>query len=325
MVNRTDEIGTMIHTTQKVVNGFRQKTNVANAIGKGNYNIKIPLLSSQDKLGKALEQMRNNLQESKISLEHNLKSLEEYAINLEKKNKELDQFAYITSHDLKSPLRGINNLAEWIMEDLGDNIPVNSKQYFGLLQGRVHRMEALINSILTYSRAGKLTDKQELVSTKETLINTLDYLQPNKKFRIFFDENLPSIFGNKKDIKDLFYIFISNAIIHNTAKNPVINITFSTNKNGFTFCIADNGPGINPEYHEKIFTIFQTLESRDKIESVGAGLAIAKKIVESYGGKTWVESDEGLGANFYFTWINPKNKVEEENTTPKKPKILTLN
>ncbi|MFN4083465.1 MAG: sensor histidine kinase [Bacteroidia bacterium] len=313
-VKRLDEIGFMIKAMQNVVEGFKQKAIVANAIGKGNYKITVPLLSKDDRLGKALEEMRRNLNEAQSKLENNLKALEDYAKNLEKKNKELDQFAYITSHDLKSPLRGINNLAEWIMEDMGDQMPPDSKKYFELLRGRVHRMEALIDSILKFSRAGRSVEEKELVQTKNVVLKCLYKLNPDNKYRIFFDEKLPAIYGNRKDIDEVFLNFISNAILHNTNPEPIVNITFKHQAEEYIFCVADNGPGIAPEFHQKIFTIFQTLEARDKVESVGAGLAIVKKIIESYNGKVWLESELGKGSKFYFTWPAPTVK-ENTNTT----------
>ncbi len=301
-INRKDEIGTMIDSAQKVVKGFKTKEQVANAIGKGEYNIHVPLLSRKDRLGKALIEMRDNLQRSKGKEAENLKALEAYTSSLEKKNKELDQFAYITSHDLKSPLRGINNLTEWIEEDMGDKLSLESKGYFKLMRGRVHRLESLINSILKFSRAGKNMGDQTLVPTKEIVLEILKFLNPSPNCSVLFDEDLPVISANRNDIKEVFQNFISNAIFHNNSANPIINITYKKEGQEFVFCVADNGPGIPEEFHEKIFTIFQTLERRDEVENVGAGLAIIKKIVEEYGGNIWLESSEGKGSRFYFSW-----------------------
>ncbi len=301
-IAREDEIGEMINSAQKVVQGFKTKEQVANAIGKGDYEIKVPMLSRKDRLGKALTEMRDNLKLSKKRVEDTISSLENTNIRLEKKNKELDQFAYITSHDLKSPLRGINNLAEWIEEDLEDIMPDDSKKYFHLLKGRVHRMESLINSILSYSRAGKSLDAQISVDTNELVESVLNNCEIPEDCSILIDDQLPKVTANRKDLYEVFNVFISNAINHNLKDHPVVNIT-GRFRGGFAeFCVADNGPGIPAEFHQKIFTIFQTLERRDEIENIGAGLAIGKKIIEDYGGKTWLESEKGRGAKFFFTW-----------------------
>ncbi|MCF8255138.1 MAG: hypothetical protein K9J84_11235, partial [Bacteroidia bacterium] len=301
-VSRSDEIGEMIESAQKVVKGFKTKEQVANAIGKGDYDIKVPMLSRRDRLGKALTEMKENLKRSKIKEAENIKSLEAYTSRLEKKNRELDQFAYITSHDLKSPLRGINNLTEWIQEDMGEHMSPESKNHFTLLRGRVFRMEALINSILKYSRAGKTNENQEQVNSKDIVYGVLEKTDLPTNISILIDEQLPLVKANRKDLEEVFNVFISNAINHNTSLEPILNITYKNIGSRIEFCIADNGPGIPAEFHEKIFTIFQTLERRDDVENIGAGLAIGKKIVEDYGGKVWLNSEPKNGAKFYFDW-----------------------
>jgi signal transduction histidine kinase len=301
-IARADEIGDMISSAQKVVQGFKTKEQVANAIGKGDYDIKVPMLSRRDRLGKALSEMKDNLKRSKEKEAENIKSLEAYTNRLEKKNKELDQFAYITSHDLKSPLRGINNLTEWIQEDMGESLSPDSAKYFQMLRGRVHRMENLINSILKYSRAGKTNENQESTSSKDVVYEALNSLEIPQNTSILVDESLPIVESNRRDLLEVMVVFLSNAINHNTSIEPVINITYKNSGSLVEFCVADNGPGISAEFHEKIFTIFQTLERRDDVENIGAGLAIGKKIIEDYGGKVWVESSQGNGARFFFTW-----------------------
>lgn len=302
---RKDEIGAIQDATKNLISGFKNKSDVANAIGKGNYDIVVPMSSKNDRLGKALIEMRNNLKNSMLKEAESKQALEKYTISLEKKNRELDQFAYITSHDLKSPLRAINNLSEWIKEDMGDKMTHESKDYFEMLQGRVYRLEALINSLLRYSRAGRVSDELEQIATKEMVFSILHRLNPAPNIGIYFDENLPSIIGNRKDVDDVFYELIGNAVKHTRNENdPVINITVKEDDDHmkYVFCIADNGQGIAPEFHDKIFTIFQTLETRDKFENVGAGLAIVKKIIDEYGERIWLESEPGKGARFYFTW-----------------------
>lgn len=301
-IAREDEIGEMINSAQKVVQGFKTKEKVANAIGKGDYEIKVSMLSRKDRLGKALTEMRDNLKLSKQRVEETITSLENANVRLEKKNKELDQFAYITSHNLKSPLRGINNLAEWIEEELEEKMSDESKKYFFLLKGRVHRMEALINSILTYSRAGKTGEYQTKLASADLVTIVLNNCDIPKDFTILIDDELPKVTANRKDLYEVLNIFITNAINHNTSIEPIVNITGCLKGSFAEFCIADNGPGIDAEYHEKVFTVFQTLERMDDVENIGAGLAIGKKIIETYGGITWVQSEKGNGSKFYFTW-----------------------
>jgi PAS domain S-box-containing protein len=230
------------------------------------------------------------------------RTLKKYAEELELKNKELDQFAYIVSHDLKAPLRGINNLSLFIEEDLGDKIEAEVKESFDLMRGRVKRMEMLINGILEYSRAGRI--KQEMVSfdLKQLIEELIDSIGVPNNFKILIPENLPIINAEKISFEQIFSNYISNAIKYNKNKNPLIEIIYKKNKGFYEFCVSDNGDGIESQFHEKVFVIFQTLQSRDSFESTGVGLAIVKKIVEDKGGKVWLESEKGKGAKFYFSW-----------------------
>ncbi|MCX6185659.1 MAG: ATP-binding protein [Bacteroidetes bacterium] len=301
---RRDEIGVIQKSTLTLIKGLKAKADIANAIGKGNYDIELKLQGKNDKLGKALIEMRDNLKSSMLKEIESKKSLEKYTLSLEKKNKELDQFAYITSHDLKSPLRGINNLSEWIEEDMGELMTEDSKGYFKLMRGRIHRLESLINSLLKYSRSGKLGGEKEWVDSRSMVLDLLKLINPSIHHTIYFDDALPKIWAVRKDIEDVFYELLSNSVKYANPKRPIINITYQHIDEKHKFCIADNGLGIASEYHNKIFTIFQTLEARDKFESVGAGLAIAKKIVDENNGNIWVESEPNKGARFYFTWLD---------------------
>jgi light-regulated signal transduction histidine kinase (bacteriophytochrome) len=164
-------------------------------------------------------------------------------------------------------------------------------------------MESLINSLLKYSRAGRVNNEVEKIDINLVVKNVLKRLAPDSKHAIFIDNHFPTITANYQDIDDIFYELISNAVKYNNNDKPIVNITYKTENQYYVFCISDNGLGIPKEYHEKIFTIFQTLETRDKVESVGAGLAIVKKIVEENNGGIWLESKEGEGSKFYFKWL----------------------
>jgi signal transduction histidine kinase len=233
--------------------------------------------------------------------------IKEYAATLEKINKELDQFAYIVSHDLKAPLRAINNLSIWIEEDLEGKMEPDTQKNFEMLRGRILRLEALINGILQYSRAGRV--KNELVDIDMNLFvpDIIQNLAPPEKFKVFIPKDLPHVISEKIALEQVFSNFISNAIKYNTNPNPEIKIEAEDRDTHYYFSVADNGPGIEPEFHQKIFVIFQTLQARDVVESTGVGLAIVKKIIEEQGGKVWVESEKGMGAKFCFTL--PKQEV----------------
>jgi len=213
-------------------------------------------------------------------------------------NRELEQFAYIASHDLKAPLRGISNLATWIEEDLGTNLPAESKKNLGLLKDRVHRMDLLIDGILQYSRVGRVYIEEEPVDLNVIISETLENID-KKNFTFKIDE-MPTITGNKTVIGQLFSNLIGNAVKHHTRDDGNIEVTATDNGNHYEFSVKDDGPGIASNMHHKLFAMFQPLTQTKG--STGIGLALCKKIVESKGGKIWLESEKDQGAKFTFTW-----------------------
>lgn len=221
---------------------------------------------------------------------------------LEDRNRELEQFAYVASHDLKAPLRAIANLSEWIEEDLQGQLPAENQKQMHLLRGRVHRMEALINGLLEYSRVGRTKVSVVPVQVADLLDEVVDSLAPPPTFTVTIAPQMPTLRTNAMALRQVFANLISNAIKHHHTDQGHIHVTVKDQGECYEFAIADDGPGIHPDYHQKIFTIFQTLQARDTKESTGIGLAIVKKIVEAEGGKIWIESHEGQGATFYFTW-----------------------
>ncbi|AUX40499.1 uncharacterized protein SOCE26_019000 [Sorangium cellulosum] len=222
---------------------------------------------------------------------------------LQRMNRELDQFAYITSHDLKAPLRGIASLSQWIEEDAGEHLSEESKRNLELLRSRVSRMDSLIDAILQYSRAGRVRTPTEVVAVGPLVEEVVDLLSPPEGFRVEAAGPLPSIMAERTLLQQVFMNLISNAIKHHNDK-PRGRVVVSAEDAGshVRFTVADNGPGIAPRFHEKVFVIFQTLQGREKVEGTGIGLALVKKIVESSGGTIALDSDVGRGAAFSFTW-----------------------
>lgn len=222
--------------------------------------------------------------------------------NLEKRNAELDQFAYIVSHDLKAPLRAIANLSHWLEEDLAEHLSADNRHQMALLRSRVYRMEALINGLLQYSRVGRVRTELRLVEVEVLLADVIDSLAPPPEFTITVMPGMPTLWTEQLLLEQVFANLIGNAIKHHHRKDGQITISAQEKTDDYEFAVTDNGPGIAPEFHEKVFVMFQTLQPRDKVESTGVGLAIVKKIIDEQGGTISLDSDRGEGATFRFTW-----------------------
>lgn len=222
---------------------------------------------------------------------------------LTERNQELDSFAYIASHDLKAPLRGIANLSQWLEEDIQDDLEPENQRQFELIRKRVYRMEGLINGLLEYSRVGRTQTASEEVNVNKLLAEIIDSLNPPTTFKIEIIGEMPVFATKKLLLRQVFANLISNAIKHHPRDDGNLKISVEDKDQLYKFIVSDNGRGIDPKDKDKIFTIFQTLQSRDKKENTGVGLSIVKKIVESEGGQITVESELGAGATFYFTWL----------------------
>lgn len=229
------------------------------------------------------------------------RQLKSYLTQIERSNKELEQFSYVAAHDLKAPLRAISNLATFIEEDLED-VSQSVQKNILLLKGRISRMEALVNGILSYARSGKIKVQPEMTDVAEMLEEIVDGLGARQSALVQIDEGMPKLLTQKVLLEQVMANLISNACKYNTNPEPVISIASRESGPFYEFSVSDNGSGIPMDCREKIFQIFQTLHARDQYESTGIGLSIVKKIVEEKGGKIEVDSTPGEGCTFRFTW-----------------------
>ncbi len=221
--------------------------------------------------------------------------------DLEKSNKELEDFAYIISHDLKAPLRGINLLAGWIAEDYNDVLDKKGKHNLSKLRERTRRMNNMIQGILEYSRAGKAEEKAQRIDLNKVLKDVIDSLAPPPNIKIKVKDKLPEYIADRNRLTQVFQNLLSNAIKFADKPKGIIKIGCTEEKDEWKFYISDNGPGIEKEYWEKIFKIFQTLGLEKSEESTGIGLTIVKKVIDMYKGRIWIESKIKEGTTFYFT------------------------
>jgi signal transduction histidine kinase len=221
---------------------------------------------------------------------------------LEKTNAELDQFAYAASHDLRAPLRGITNLASWIDEDLPDTTDATTKEHLRLLKSRAARMDRLINGLLELARVGRARQKAERVDVTELVHETIELVNPPDETRIMMIGKMPMLVTERAAIQQVFAHLIANAVQHAGRDDVVVRISAIDRGDECEIAITDNGAGIAPEHHARVWQLFQTLQSRDVVETTGIGLAIVKKQVESNGGRAWIEPATSGGTTVRFTW-----------------------
>jgi len=225
-------------------------------------------------------------------------------------NQELKEFAYIVSHDLKAPLRGINAVVKWISTDYADKFDENGKKQLDSLSNRVVQMHNLIDGILQYSRVGRVEEKKVVVNLNKLVAEAIDMVAPPENITITVEHELPTIECEQTRFMQVFQNLLSNAVKYMDKPKGQIKVG-CVEENGFwKFNITDNGLGIEEKDFERIFKIFQTVAPSDKFESTGIGLTVVKKIVELYKGKIWVESKVGEGTTFFFTF--PKQEIGAE-------------
>lgn len=247
-------------------------------------------------------------------LEHFVRHTEELVrvnTDLEERNRQLDSFAYVASHDLKEPLRGISNYSQFLLEDCGEELTAEGHDYIRTMIRLTDRMEMLLDSLLHYSRVSRMEIQEFEVDLNEAVADALEVLVnrvESSGLTLDIPRPLPTVRGDAERIGELFSNLISNAIKYNDKEKPRISITFdeATPEDPIVIHVKDNGIGIAPEHRNLIFQIFKRLHGRDQFGGgIGAGLTIVRKIVERHGGTIWVESETGIGTTFSFTLPPP--------------------
>jgi len=234
--------------------------------------------------------------------------------DVESINRELRDFAYIVSHDLKAPLRGIKSLVEWISADYADKLDENGKEQMKMLTKCVERMHNLIEGVLQYSRVTRDEGQRASVNINELVTQVIDSIAPPENVSIRIANELPTIPFEPARITQVFQNLMGNAVKYIDKPEGQVTIGCVEEDGCWKFSICDNGPGIDEKHFERIFQMFQTLRARDEMESTGVGLTIVRKIVEMHGGKIWVESKLGEGSTFYFTIPTQKEEPKDEKT-----------
>ena len=230
---------------------------------------------------------------------------------LERSNDELAQFAYVASHDLQEPLRAIVGFLQLLESRYAGQLDEKGRQYIKRSVNAGHRMQSLIQDLLTLSRVntkGRPFESTDLNGVVTEVLNRLEK-QIQEKAATVTTESLPNVMADPKQIHTLFQNLISNALKYNEHPEPAISIGCREQENDYCFFIKDNGIGIEPKFYERIFIVFQRLHGRQEYHGTGVGLTLCKKIVERHGGSISVESEKGQGSTFFFTL--PKKRMEK--------------
>ena len=222
--------------------------------------------------------------------------------SFDKLNKEFGDFAYIVSHDLKAPLRGVKTIVEWIAADYSEALDEEGREQLAMLVNRVERMHNLIEGVLQYSRIGRIKEEIEAVDLNEAVAEVLDQQERPAAVQITVQPDLPVVQAEPARIRQAFVHLIDNAVKFMDKPDGRVHVACEDDGDFWRFSVSDNGPGIEAQHFEKIFRMFQTLVPRDERESTGVGLTLARKIVELNGGRIWLESEAGKGTTFYFTY-----------------------
>ena len=280
----------LTRVNQETARRIRGIEHLARQVVQGDYKVKI-VDSGQDRLS-SLATLLNQMTQA----------LDDAFSTLEKRNQELDQFAYVASHDLKAPLRGLSTIVRWIEDERAADLSPALLTYLDQMKGRLGRLDDLINGLLAYARASRLEPIPEELNVAQLARDVADLVVP-PDFALELAPGLPTFYTDRLGLQQVFTNLFSNAVkYHGPGGTGRLRVSCRDAGRHYEFRVQDNGPGIAPEHHQKIFLLFQTLRDRHTAESTGIGLSIVKRLINDRNGSIHVESDLGQGATFIFTW-----------------------
>ncbi len=300
-----DEVGLLIGAFNEMLEQIQQRDL---ALVDTNEQLEIKV---QERTAKLTEEVAER-KKAEESLEKLNEDLALTVQKLRQSNKELQDFAHITAHDLKAPLRAIGTLAHWISTDYANKFDKPGREKVELLVGRAERMSELIDGVLRYSEIGRTRYEEQEVDLNTLLSEVISEVGPPENIEVVVEDELPTVRCEKMCMMQIFQNLLVNAVKYMDKPEGRIKVGAVGEENFWKFGVADNGPGIEEKYFEKIFEVFQTLSTRDEVEATGIGLSIVKKIVETYGGKIWVESEVGSGSTFFFTFPKTIDAMERD-------------
>jgi signal transduction histidine kinase len=254
-------------------------------------------------LGGEIDGMRLRIVRELTTVEEAHRQLEAQALELRRSNAELEQFAYVASHDLQEPLRKVASFCQALERRYRGQLDERADQYIDFAVDGAKRMQILINDLLAFSRVGRSGAERELVDLGDVLAEARRSLSATlaETAATVLADDLPRVRGERTLLVSLFQNLISNAVKFRDAESPVIRLSARREHDLWHFSCSDNGIGIDPEYADRIFVIFQRLHTKEAYPGTGIGLAMCRKIVEYHGGQMWLDPDHSPGAQFQFT------------------------
>ncbi|MDO8663176.1 MAG: ATP-binding protein [Candidatus Omnitrophota bacterium] len=293
---------------QSISGPIKKLTKGAEEVGRGNLDYKVgtDLKDEIGQLSRSFDKMTQDLKKvttSRDKLDREVVERKKAEESLKRSNENLEQFAYVASHDLQEPLRMMASYSELLERRYKHKLDKDADEFISYIVDGAKRLQGLINDLLAYSRIGRIDKPANEFDCNLVLNRVLagmaKTIEENKA--IITHDNLPQLVGNENSFVHLFQNLIGNAIKFHAEETPYIHISAKKQDSEWVFSVKDNGIGIEPQYKERIFLIFQRLHARDKYSGTGIGLSICKKIIETQGGRIWVESETDKGSTFYFT------------------------
>ncbi len=293
---------------REIAHPIEAMTRTFSGLMQGKNDAKIPCLQRRDEIGemaRAAETFRCRNQQTEELLRQSCELADELdlqAKELQRSNDDLASFAYVASHDLRSPLRAIDNIATWLEEDVGESISNESQYLLGELRRRVRRMEQLLSELLEYSRVGQNGVQLTETNLHDLVADAVQLVDLPSDAEVIIEDPMPTIMADRGSLTRVFLNLLSNAIKYRSLDELRIECRCKREGHFVVFTVIDNGIGIAPKFHDRIFQMFKRLHSQSQIEGSGIGLALVQKLVEQAGGEISVESEEHRGASFRFTW-----------------------
>ncbi|SHJ98657.1 His Kinase A (phospho-acceptor) domain-containing protein [Pseudonocardia thermophila] len=310
--------GTWAWARQVILRPIRSFEGAVKAVERGEFDRPVAVEGPREleQLGTAVDAMRRRIHGELQTVQQLNEQLDAQAAELARSNSDLEQFAYVASHDLQEPLRKVSSFCELLAKRYAGQLDERADQYIGFAVDGARRMSALINDLLAFSRVGRTTDRTSWarVSAEELLAhaerNLADAIE--RTGAVVTHDPLPEVVGERSLLTTVLQNLVGNALKFHGEDPPRVHVGARRDGEVWEFSVSDNGIGVDPEFADKIFVIFQRLHSRDSYPGTGIGLAMCRKIVEFHGGRIWLDPDPGApGATFRFTLPVPPDPTPQ--------------